>query len=152
MVRPRRWRPEGCSSTRAGRQSRQRIGQSGKDGNSRRCGRQSHLQFLDNNVQQGLRGPLAADPSPDCGPQCAQGTEEEELFGTADSHTRATQPHRPSEPILGWNLRRHHDEILMLIEWLSPPAATWCRENNRFPQAYPEDGITLVCSSESNRH
>lgn len=56
------------------------------------------------------------------------------------------------EPILGWNLRRHHDEILMLIEWLSPPAATWCRENNRFPQAYPEDGITLVCSSESNRH
>ncbi|UXB15829.1 hypothetical protein K7565_18905 [Stenotrophomonas maltophilia] len=55
------------------------------------------------------------------------------------------------EPIRGWNLRGHHDEILTLIEWLSPPAATWCRENNRFPQAYPEDGITLVCSPESNR-
>lgn len=55
------------------------------------------------------------------------------------------------EPILGWNLRGHHDEILALIEWLSPPAATWCRENNRFPQAYPEDGITLVCLPESNR-
>ncbi|WP_258394121.1 hypothetical protein [Stenotrophomonas maltophilia] len=54
------------------------------------------------------------------------------------------------EPILGWNLHRHHDEILTLIEWLSPPAATWCRENNRFPQAYPKEGITLAYAPGSD--
>ncbi|NHF68426.1 Abi family protein [Xanthomonas hortorum] len=48
------------------------------------------------------------------------------------------------EPILSWNLSKHHNEILELIEWLSPPASKWCRENDRFPQVYPEGGITLA--------
>lgn len=52
------------------------------------------------------------------------------------------------EPILGWNLRKQHNKILELIEWLSPPAAKWCRENDRFPQAYPTQGITLAPTEE----
>ena len=37
------------------------------------------------------------------------------------------------EPILGWDLPRHHDRMLELIDWLSPPAASWCRAYDRFP-------------------
>ena len=48
------------------------------------------------------------------------------------------------EPILGWNLGKHHAEILELTEWLSLPASKWCRENDRFPQVYPEEGIRLA--------
>lgn len=48
------------------------------------------------------------------------------------------------EPILNWNLHKHHTYILELIEWLSPPAAKWCRENDRFPDAYPAEGIVLA--------
>ena len=48
------------------------------------------------------------------------------------------------EPILHWNLRKHHNLILQLIEWLSPPAAKWCSENDRFPQVYPVEGIALA--------
>lgn len=48
------------------------------------------------------------------------------------------------EPILSWNLPRHHAQIMELIAWLSPPAAHWCRENDRFPQVYPTEGITLA--------
>ncbi|MBO9878481.1 Abi family protein [Xanthomonas sp. D-99] len=47
------------------------------------------------------------------------------------------------EPILNWNLSKHHNEILGLIEWLSPPARRWCHENDRFPQVYPSEGIKL---------
>jgi hypothetical protein len=48
------------------------------------------------------------------------------------------------EPILGWNLHRHHAEILDLIEWLSPPASIWCRQNNRFPHVYQDKRIALL--------
>lgn len=48
------------------------------------------------------------------------------------------------EPILGWNLRQYHAQIMELIGWLSPPAAKWCRENDRFPQEYPAGGIVLA--------
>lgn len=48
------------------------------------------------------------------------------------------------EPILSWDLCKQHNKILELIEWLSPPAAKWCRENDRFPQAYPTGGIALA--------
>lgn len=48
------------------------------------------------------------------------------------------------EPIISWNLPKHHSKILQLIEWLSPPAAKWCNENDRFPQAYPSQGIELA--------
>ncbi|QKW58572.1 Abi family protein [Stenotrophomonas sp. NA06056] len=47
------------------------------------------------------------------------------------------------EPILGWNLHRHHSEILKLIGWLSPPASIWCRQNNRFPHVYQDRRISL---------
>lgn len=48
------------------------------------------------------------------------------------------------EPILAWDLRKHHAQMLELIEWLSPPAAAWCRENDRFPETYPGDGFVLA--------
>ena len=47
------------------------------------------------------------------------------------------------EPIIGWNLPKNHRQIQELIEWLSPSAAKWCSENDRFPQVYPAEGITL---------
>lgn len=48
------------------------------------------------------------------------------------------------EPILAWNLPKHHAQMLEIIGWLSPPAAEWCRENDRFPEAYPETGYFLA--------
>lgn len=48
------------------------------------------------------------------------------------------------EPILSWDLCKHHAQIMELIEWLSPAAKKWCCENNRFPQAYPHDGVILA--------
>ena len=53
------------------------------------------------------------------------------------------------EPILGWNLRKHHAQIIELIEWISRPAATWCRENDRFIDSYPEDGFTLAIAQDA---
>lgn len=47
------------------------------------------------------------------------------------------------EPILSWNLPKHHRHIMELIEWLSPPAQHWCRTHDRFPQVYPNEGIVL---------
>lgn len=41
------------------------------------------------------------------------------------------------EPILEWNLPKHHDNILMLTGWLSPAAAAWCRQHSRFPSVHP---------------
>lgn len=48
------------------------------------------------------------------------------------------------EPILSWNLPKHHSNIMELIGWLSPSAANWCAENDRFPDVYPADGIVLA--------
>ena len=45
------------------------------------------------------------------------------------------------EPILAWDLRKHHDRMLEMIQWLSPSAATWCREHDRFPQLMPAEAI-----------
>lgn len=47
------------------------------------------------------------------------------------------------EPILGWDLGRHHACILQIMEWLSSPAAEWCRENDRFGATFPIEGIQL---------
>jgi len=47
------------------------------------------------------------------------------------------------EPILGWNLQKHHEAILRIIEWLSPAAAAWCRTLDRFDQVHPAGRITL---------
>ncbi|WP_394539872.1 Abi family protein [Lysobacter enzymogenes] len=48
------------------------------------------------------------------------------------------------EPIIGWNLSKHHAKIMELIDWLSPSANKWCCENDRFPLVYPRDGIVLA--------
>lgn len=55
------------------------------------------------------------------------------------------------EPILAWNLRKHHEAILKLTQWLSPAAATWCRENDRFPDAYPQSGFVLELPNDPGR-
>ncbi len=47
------------------------------------------------------------------------------------------------EPILHWNLPKHHENMLRLCEWFSPEAAKWCREHCRFAEIYPEVGISL---------
>jgi hypothetical protein len=51
------------------------------------------------------------------------------------------------EPILDWNLRRHHDVMLELTEWLSPPAARWCREHDRFPTVHPDEIVLRGCTA-----
>jgi len=48
------------------------------------------------------------------------------------------------EPILGWDLHKHHERMLEMIEWLSPPAAVWCREHDRFPLLHPVAPIVFA--------
>lgn len=48
------------------------------------------------------------------------------------------------EPILHWDLPRHHRRIVTITEWLSPPAAAWCQEHCRFAETYPIKGIELI--------
>ena len=47
------------------------------------------------------------------------------------------------EPILRWNLPKHHDNAVKLTEWLSPAAAEWCRQHSRFHTVYPDDPLVL---------
>lgn len=47
------------------------------------------------------------------------------------------------EPILNWNLRKHYGNIIAMTEWLSPPAAAWCRAHCRFEDVYPQERIVL---------
>ncbi len=47
------------------------------------------------------------------------------------------------EPILAWDLPKHHEAMLRLTSWLSPSAATWCRGLDRFEQVYPVTRIAL---------
>ena len=47
------------------------------------------------------------------------------------------------EPILAWDLPKHHDAMLRITGWLSPPAAAWCRNMERFDQVYPLERINL---------
>ena len=48
------------------------------------------------------------------------------------------------EPIIMWDLRKHHRKVVELTRWLSPAAAAWCRENGRFEQVYPDDRVSLA--------
>lgn len=48
------------------------------------------------------------------------------------------------EPILGWNLPQHHEAMRRLTGWLSPGAAAWCFELDRFRAVYPVVRIKLV--------
>jgi len=48
------------------------------------------------------------------------------------------------EPILHWDLRKHHDAMLELTGWLSPAAAAWCSGVDRFPTVFPTEGYHLL--------
>lgn len=47
------------------------------------------------------------------------------------------------EPILHWDLRKHHRAMLDVTGWLSPPSAAWCAAIDRFPKVYPAEGFRL---------
>jgi Abi-like protein len=48
------------------------------------------------------------------------------------------------EPIITWDLPGIHKRMVELTRWLSPAAAAWCRENDRFDQVYPAERILLA--------
>lgn len=48
------------------------------------------------------------------------------------------------EPILHWDLRRHHQALRELTQWLSPPAHAWSAPLDRFEAIYPAEGIILA--------
>ena len=52
------------------------------------------------------------------------------------------------EPIIMWDLRKHHKKMVELTRWLSPAAAAWRRENDRFEQVYPDERISLANTPE----
>lgn len=43
------------------------------------------------------------------------------------------------EPILRWNLPKHHANTIMFTEWLAPEAADWTRSQCRFSEVYDPD-------------
>jgi hypothetical protein len=47
------------------------------------------------------------------------------------------------EPVIDWNLPKHHGKIIELTGWLSPAAAEWCAAHSRFLAVYPPAGIIL---------
>lgn len=47
------------------------------------------------------------------------------------------------EPILYWDLPKHHAKLIELTGWLSPAAAAWSQEHSRFRSVYPPEGIAL---------
>ena len=47
------------------------------------------------------------------------------------------------EPILFWDLEKHHSAILQITVWLSPAAASWCRSLDRFSQVFPSERLVL---------
>jgi len=47
------------------------------------------------------------------------------------------------EPILAWDLRKHHDAILRITGWLSPAAAAWTCRHSRFESVCPTERIFL---------
>jgi hypothetical protein len=48
------------------------------------------------------------------------------------------------EPILHWDLRKHHQALRDLTAWLSPPAFDWSQHLDRFEAVYPPEGIILA--------
>lgn len=51
------------------------------------------------------------------------------------------------EPILHWDLRKHHRAMLEVTGWLSPPSAAWSASIDRFPSVYPAAGYALHADS-----
>lgn len=47
------------------------------------------------------------------------------------------------EPIIYWDLCKHHEHIMTLTEWLSSAAATWSRHHSRFDEVFPKAGINI---------
>lgn len=47
------------------------------------------------------------------------------------------------EPILAWDLPKHHGAMLRITGWLSPAAVAWCRTLDRFDQVHPPERIAL---------
>ncbi len=47
------------------------------------------------------------------------------------------------EPILAWDLPKHHHAMLRITRWLSPAAADWCGTLDRFDQVHPPERIAL---------
>ncbi len=47
------------------------------------------------------------------------------------------------EPILAWDLPKHHGAMLRITQWLSPAAAAWCRTLDRFGEVHPPGQIEL---------
>ncbi|PZR34971.1 Abi family protein [Caulobacter segnis] len=48
------------------------------------------------------------------------------------------------EPILHWDLQRHHRQLRELTLWLSPPAFDWSQDLDRFDAVYPAEGALLA--------
>lgn len=51
------------------------------------------------------------------------------------------------EPILHFNLPRHHSDIRVIIGWLSPEAELWCGQNDRFPALYAANTYRLAMAA-----
>lgn len=47
------------------------------------------------------------------------------------------------EPIIDWNLTKHHGSIQQLTTWLWPAAGEWLREQSRFHSTYPRTRVEL---------
>ena len=45
------------------------------------------------------------------------------------------------EPIIQWNLPKHHAAIVEITAWLSPAAAQWTRTHGRFMEVHPPEPI-----------
>jgi hypothetical protein len=48
------------------------------------------------------------------------------------------------EPIIAWDLAKHHAKIVEMTEWLSPAAAAWCTKLDRFSEVYPAERVHLA--------
>lgn len=47
------------------------------------------------------------------------------------------------EPILYWDLRKHHSATIELTGWLCPVAAEWSCAQSRFETIYPPGGVSI---------
>jgi hypothetical protein len=47
------------------------------------------------------------------------------------------------EPILHWDLPKHHASMIELISWLSPVCREWTLKHCRFSSVYPPGGVQL---------
>jgi hypothetical protein len=54
------------------------------------------------------------------------------------------------EPIIYWSVRKHHDRMTELTEWLAPAAAAWCRKLDRFNEIYPASRIVLEAVADDD--